>query len=104
MFIKGRTIHHSLFLTNEVLAEASTHDEDYIFLKLDVIKAFDMIELKFLHAILEKFGFGLAFLKFITTSQSFATSAILINGRKSHKFKIARSVRQGCPLSPYYLL
>lgn len=67
-FIKGRTIHHSLFLTNEVLHEASIQDEDYMYLKLDIVKAFDKIEWPFLLAILRKFGFGPTFLKFVSAS------------------------------------
>lgn len=99
-FIKGSTIHHSLFLTNEVLYEASIHDEDYMYLKLDIVKAFDKIEWPFLLAILERFGFGPTFLRFVSTSQNSATSTLLIHGRKSPKFQIKHSVWQGCPLSP----
>lgn len=99
-FIKGWTFDHSLFLTNEVLAEATQHDEDYIFLKLDMVKAFDKIEWGFLLNILKKFGFGPKFLQFIHAAHESTSSSILINGQKSKSFKIKRSVRQDCPLSP----
>lgn len=87
-FIKGETIHHSLMMKNEVLAEASCHDEDYIYLKLDVIKAFNCIEWAFLLTILRKFGFRPCFLTFVKASQTSSATLVLINGRRSSQFRI----------------
>lgn len=98
-FIPGRTILHSIFFTNEILFEAIKQDDPFLVLKLDVIKAFDKMEWSFLRAVLEKFGFGPLFLRFLDSSQASASSFVLINDRKSSKFQIRRSVRQGCPLS-----
>lgn len=40
------------------------------------------------------------FLKFLKASFSTASSHIILNGRPTNAFCLARSVRQGCPLSP----
>jgi hypothetical protein len=69
-------------------------------LKLDVVKAFDMLEWPFLISLLETIGFGPNFVRFIKASQRSARSALRINGRMTEYFQNACSVRQGCPLSP----
>lgn len=99
-FLPGRNIHHSLLLMNELLQEAIKSGEEHLFLKLDVVKAFDKLEWSFIFEILHKYGFGPQFVAFVKASYSSATSAVLINGRASKFFNICRSVRQGCPLSP----
>lgn len=43
-FLPGRNIHHSLLLMGEMLHQAALSGEEYVLLKLDVIKAFDKLE------------------------------------------------------------
>jgi hypothetical protein len=69
-------------------------------MELDVTKAFDMLEWLFLVWLLQKIGFGPKFLAFIQAIHMTATSVVRVNGQLSKYFKNARSVRQGCPLSP----
>lgn len=63
------------------------------------MKAFDLLDWEFLKAILIKVGFGKNFLKFFSASTVHASSAIIINGRQSQPFSLARSVRQGSTLT-----
>lgn len=99
-FLPGRNIHHSILLTNELLHHAIRSEEDFILLKLDIIKAFDKIEWPFLLRLLNRMGFGGLLTTFLQATYESASSAVLINGRMSSSFLLARSVRQGCPLSP----
>lgn len=69
-------------------------------LKLDVVKAFDRLEWPFLMAVLEKSGFSGLLTGFLRASFAHASSAILLNGIPTGNIPLARSVRQGCPLSP----
>lgn len=99
-FLPGRNIHHSILFTNELLHQAEQSGENFILLKLDIIKAFDKIEWTFLLALLNRLGFNGMLTSFLEATYGSAASAVLINGRMSPSFLLARSVRQGCPLSP----
>lgn len=99
-FLPGRNIHHSILLTNELLHQASQSGENFVLLKLDIMKAFDKIEWRFLLSLLHHLGFGGLLTAFLEATYGSASSAVLINGRMSTSFLLSRSVRQGCPLSP----
>lgn len=103
-FLPGRNIHHSLMLTDEALHRASISPKAYILLKVDIIKAFDSLDWSFLDRILLKLGFGPAFRNVVQALHAEASSAIVIRGRLTKPFQLARSVRQGDPLSPLLFL
>lgn len=99
-FLPGRNIHHSLLLMGEMLHQAAISGEEYVFLKLYVIKAFDKLEWPFLLAVVEKMGIGGLLSRFLKAGFQSAASAIVLNGIPTACFSLKRSVRQGCPLSP----
>ena len=98
--IPGRNIHHSTLLLSELIHFAQLSGVDHMLLKLDVLKAFDMLEWPFLLSLLERISFGPKFRGFLQATQATASSAIRINGKLSNYFANRRLVRQGCPLSP----
>lgn len=69
-------------------------------MKLDVQKAFDCLEWATILATVEKVGMAGTLSAFLRASFSSATYVILLKGRPPRDFKLTRSVRQGCPLSP----
>lgn len=99
-FLPGRNIHHSLVMLGEMLNQAALSGENYVLLKLDVVKAFDTMEWPFLLEVLERGGFAGTLTGFLRASFASASSSILLNGIPTGKISLARSVRQGCPLSP----
>lgn len=99
-FLPGRNIHHSLILLGEMLDQAAATGEEYVLLKMDVIKAFDRINWAYLLALLDKSGMSGTLSKFVKASFAEAGSAVLLNGRLTKRIPLSRSVRQGCPLSP----
>lgn len=96
-FVLGHTIHHALLLTAKALHQAA-RAEDFLFLKLNVKKAFNSLEWEFLFVVLQKFGFGPNFISYIKAATVGAASKVL-NGRFTSLFPISRPIRQGCPLS-----
>ncbi len=71
---------------------------------LDFEKAFDRIEWSFLFKALEKLGFGPKWIKWVSSLYTSVSSSIKLNGIEGSAFPLARSVRQGCPLSPYLFI
>lgn len=98
-FLSGHSIHHALLLTNESVHATIRSHLQYVFMKMDIVKAFDMLEWNFMFQVLQKVGFKLNFINFIKALTSNANSTILINSILTESFLVTRSMRQGCPLS-----
>lgn len=69
-------------------------------LSIDLHKAFDSIDWKYLFDTLHKWGFGPNCLNLIRSLYSNPTEQVRLMGRYSTSFPIGRGTRQGCPLSP----
>lgn len=99
-FLPGRNIHHALLLLGEMLHQARESGDEFVLMKLDVRKAFDSMEWPFILAMVERAGTNGMLSSFLKASFGSAASTVILNGRPATPFKLTRSVRQGCPLSP----
>ena len=70
-------------------------------IKLDLQKAYDRVNWKFLESVLLHFGFNETFTSWIIACISSVSFEVVVNGGKSECFKPSRGLRQGNPLSPY---
>ena len=95
--IKGRHGHECLRILEDVIENGI--DENSCFLLIDQEKAFDRVETKWLFNVLEGFGFGQNFIKWIRILYKYAQSAIITNGVISRYFSVERGIRQGDSLS-----
>jgi hypothetical protein len=71
-----------------------------IAIKVDICKAFDTLDWKFLITVLNQFGFGDLFCDWISAILHSAHLSILVTGNAVGYFPCTRGVSQGDPLSP----
>lgn len=100
-FIKGRKIADCICLTSE---DINLLDKKYfggnLALKIDVKKAFDTLDWKFLIKVLHAFGFNDKFCNWIDIILH--SAKLSVNGKASGFFACKRGVRQGDPVSPLF--
>lgn len=71
-------------------------------IKIDLVKAFDIIEWNFIVQVLSRKGLHGHFINLIHACIVGPTFFVIINGDESYgRFQGGRGTRQGCPLSPY---
>lgn len=99
-FIKGHQTQDTIRRTLHIIDEVQKRGESALLLSLDAEKAFDGVSWKFLYLCLEKFGFNTDSVNVIKTLYQDPKARIKINGNLTNWFKLERSTRQGCCLSP----
>jgi len=103
-FVEGRSILDNTFLAQKAQDWAEESNQDLVLLLLDFEKAFNKIEWSFLFKALAKLGFYPQWIRWVSSLYKLASSTIKLNGVEGSTFPLARSVRQGCPLSPYLFI
>ncbi len=103
-FVERKSILDNNFLAQEALVWAPESGQDLVLLLLDFEKSFDRIEWDFLFPTLSKLGFCPTWIQWISSFYWLASSSIKVNGKSGKDFRLARSVRQGCPLAPYLFI
>lgn len=97
--IKGRDIAETTSSIRDIISYINGEKKNGYVISLDFEKAFDRVEHVFLFSVLEKFGFGESFIKWIRILYKDTLTEVKCNGFLTEPFAISRSIRQGCPLS-----
>ncbi|RVX19756.1 LINE-1 reverse transcriptase-like [Vitis vinifera] len=98
-FVRGKQILDASLMANEVIDFWHKRKEKGLICKLDIEKAYDSINWKFLMKVLVKMGFGSRWLDWIWWCISTAKFSVMINGVPTGFFSNFKGLRQGDPLS-----
>ena len=109
ILVRGRNISDNILIAHELfdmLRKMEKRKKFYGALKIDISKAYDRVDWKFLKAILVAMNFSSRWVRWILECVTTIQYTILVNGRITQSFKPNRGLRQGIrmPLSIATLL
>lgn len=109
ILVRGRNISDNILIAHELfdmLRKMEKRKKFYGALKIDISKAYDRVDWKFLKAVLVAMNFSSRWVRWILECVTTIQYTILVNGRITQSFKPNRGLRQGIrmPLSIATLL
>ncbi|KAL9668173.1 hypothetical protein QQ045_002548 [Rhodiola kirilowii] len=97
-FIQGRNLAHNVNLTQELLCQYNrVNASKRCMLKIDISKAYDMVDWNFLKRIMVLFGFPVKFINWIMACVTTAKFLVLINGKLEDYFSSNRGCAKEIP-------
>lgn len=101
-FVGGRNISDNVHLAEALLRQYNwSRTSPKCCLKVDLRKAFDSVDWRFLKDVLLKLKFPLQFVEWVMTCVTTTSYSLSINGVMQGLFQGEKGLRQGDPLSPF---
>jgi hypothetical protein len=106
-FIPGRLIMDNVLAAYETLHTMHTNmwsKVGFMGIKLDMSKAYDRVEWKFLEVVMEKLGFSQRWISLVMVCVRIVSYAVVVNGQAVGNIQPKWDICQGDPLSPYLFI
>ena len=103
-YVANRFIGESARLISDILEITKQLNIGGYLVAIDIEKAFDSMDHVFLLAVLEKFGFGKSFMRWIEVILKNQESCVMNGGSTTGYFSLYRGARQGDPISAYLFI
>ncbi|KAF3777152.1 Transposon TX1 uncharacterized protein [Nymphaea thermarum] len=92
-FIPDRSMYENVILAHEVVHSLQSSKRPSCYLKLDMSKAYDLVNWKFLENALLKVGFSEEWVARVMSCVTSASASVLVNGVQGEYFYLARGLR-----------
>lgn len=103
-FVLGNQILVGVMVDYEVIHFMTTSKDMSMFIKLDMVKAYDKVKWSFLQNILLAFGFSIDWVSWTMSCVTCFSFSVIMNGEPLGIFGAIRGLHQGDPLSPYMFI
>ncbi|WMV41405.1 hypothetical protein MTR67_034790 [Solanum verrucosum] len=99
-FVAGRSLVHGILICHDLLRHYNRKTSPRCLMKIDLRKAYDMLNWEFLEEALNVYGFPTSFIQLVMTCITTTKLTIKVNREGYGYFEWRRGLGQGNPISP----